>query len=195
MKAPRWLSTGAALACLVSGGCSGSPRTVAASGPPSIGTRVVAVDVSQSAKDHWPELYPKARNLAEETVRGTRLAVFRFDVSVAEVYDGDGVLDAAEAGKRLKPIVQHKANASGTNLALVVRRVVERASDWPQPIEVNIVTDCGIELMSKSDREFVRATAEAWRATGEVTIRFHGVTTGHREALRDIVPGCVIVEQ
>lgn len=158
-------------------------------------TRVVAVDVSGSAKERWAELYPTARLLVEETGKGTRLAVFRFDVSVAEVYDGDGILDAADAGKLLKPLAEHQANTSGTNLAHVVRRIVQRARDWPEPIEVNIVTDCGTELMSESDRQFVKATAEAWRASGQVEMRFHGLTTGHREEIRAIVPGCEIVER
>jgi uncharacterized protein with von Willebrand factor type A (vWA) domain len=190
----RWASAWWA-ACLAVAGCSsGLAGDVAGAAKLGPGTRVVMVDVSGSAKDHWEALFPKARRLVEETRQGTRLAVFRFDVSVAEVYDGNGVLDAAEAGKLLKPLVNHQANASGTNLAPVVRRVVERAQDWPKPVVVDVVTDCGTELMSQAEREFVRTTVEAWQASGQVRLRFHGVTQGHREAIRAIAPGCEIVE-
>lgn len=186
----------AVLACALLPGCgAGWAEGTGVPGSANVGTRVVAVDVSQSAKDHWETLFPTARRLAEETRQGTRLAVFRFDVSVAEVYDGDGVLDAAEAGKLLKPLVEHRANTGGTNLALLVRRIEDRAKFWPAPVEVNVVTDCGTELMSQADQQYVRDIVESWRTDGRVKMRFHGVGTGHREAIRALAPGCEIVER
>lgn len=195
MKAPRWLSAGAALAWLAAGGCSTGPAAVSAGGRPAIGTRVVAVDVSESAKGEWERLYPRARRLVEETGRGTHLAVFRFDVSIVEVYDGKGVLDGADAGTLLKPLVSHTANTKGTNLAVLVRKIDSRAPHWKSPVELDVVTDCGTELMSAEDRDYVKETVARWEGSKEIVLRFHGVTTGHREALRDMAPSCEIVEQ
>lgn len=186
-------SSALAAALLLAVGCGKAGVAPTPAGAARAATRVVVVDVSGSAKDHWAELFPAARELIEETEAGTRLAIFRYDVEIAEVYDGDSVLDGAEAGKKLKPIAQHQANARGTNLAKVFRMVGRRSSEWPAPIELNVVTDCGTELMSDAEKGEVERLAAAWK--GKVRVRFHGVRVGHREEIRKIVPGCEIVER
>ncbi|MBS1715550.1 MAG: hypothetical protein JST30_14575 [Armatimonadetes bacterium] len=150
-------------------------------------TVVIALDTSTSAKAIHEELYNRIVRQMEDMPPKSHLVVFRFDSSPAEIYDGPAINDGAEAGRRLKPELQWRSKTTGTNLAKLFDRIDKRLLAGSSDIEIHVYTDCGTEEMSEKDDGAVHKITDRWKADGDVHVAFHGVKTGHREALRDLV--------
>lgn len=168
-----------------------SMRAQAISAPP---TYVVALDTSTSAKEIHEELYNRAVRHMEEMPRDSRLLVFRFDSAAAEVYDGEAIVDGAEAGMTLKPELTWSSKTSGTNLARLFERINDRIGSDTGSVYIDVYTDCGTEEMSRRDDEKVREITSDWNEAGNVSISFHGVKTGFREKLRALVSFPVAID-
>lgn len=184
------LAVGFACAVLGIAGCSPSQADTgrpAASSAPRRQTVVLALDTSTSAKTIHEELYNRIVRQMEDMPAQTHLVVFRFDSSPAEIYDGPAINDGAEAGRRLKPELQWRSQTTGTNLAKLFDRIDKRLRPGDEDVRVDVYTDCGTEEMTERDNGAVQKLTERWKSGGGVRVAFHGVKTGHREALRDLV--------
>lgn len=166
--------------CGSSGGGSGVSSDLPA-GPAK--TMIMAIDTSGSARSHHETMFNRAIQTIARLPRETRLVMYRFDASPAEVYDGEPMADEAEAGIKLKKELAWTSKTLGTDLASLVRQIDSRLAQLPKPIALDFYTDCGSELMTKEDDAFVRRTVANWH---EVDVKFIGVESGHRERLRSM---------
>ena len=149
---------------------------------------VVAIDVSESAKDVHESLFNRMVSHMEEMPRGARMIVFRFDSVAQEVYDGDAILDAQLAGEMMEPEMRNRrSNTSGTNLARLFDRIDGRISGLRDYVRIDVFTDCGTEEMTTGDDDRVRDLTSRWGTAGNIDLVFQGVSTGHREKVRSII--------
>ena len=154
--------------------------------PQQQGTVVIALDTSASARQYHEQMFNQAVEQSASLPLSVQLIVFRFDSSPAEVHVGKPFADQAEAGRKLKTELEWHSNTRGTNLAKLFSRVDALLEESPAPVVVEVYTDCGTELMGAKDDETVRRVTESWDAKG-IRVRFHGVASGHREKLRDLI--------
>lgn len=144
---------------------------------------ILAIDTSASAKNYHEHMFNRAIGTIAQLPMETRLIIYRFDASPAEVHDGKPMVDEAEAGMKLKDELKWSTATKGTDLAGLVRKIDSRLASLPKPVALDIYTDCGSELMTKEDGAYVRQTVANWP---DIDVRFIGVQSGHRERLREM---------
>lgn len=154
-------------------GCASSPAPVA----------IVAVDASSSAREFYPAFERAARDVNESVPPGGTLEIYRFDRTVNEVHVGEP-LDAAAFKRKLKQALAPERHEKGTSLLVLARKLDERIKvAGSHPVQLTVLTDCGVETMTKADHEAVQRLVGGW--TGVTGVEFVGLRPLHHEAIRN----------
>jgi hypothetical protein len=165
---------------LVIGGCVGQ----AAKG----GTKIVAIDTSDSAAGQKGTFYQATMDGLMALPLEDYTVVYRFDAKPAEIHSGPPPASTEEAAKLLKRAVEHRTDQKGTNLAKLILLMDRRLDELTTPIEIQIYTDCGIELMTEAERQSVKRITSRWHEDNRITkVSFLGLRDGYREDIRSMV--------
>lgn len=189
MKTTVTLASLVAFALLMQSGCTAASASSAQKPGP---ITVLALDTSESAKAKHEELYNRMVHDMESMRPEGRMVLFRFDSSPAEFYDGKPVLDGAEAGRLVKPELNRESRTEGTNLAKLLSQIDKLIGRGSEPLDVRVYTDCGTEKMTKIDDQAVAEQLGTWSAERELKVSFHGVVSGFRERIRELVPNAKV---
>jgi hypothetical protein len=155
---------------------------------PKAGSVFIALDTSESAGIMQGKFGTQISDELMALPLGVHTMVFRFDSSPAEVYAGKPCASRDEAANLIKTTMKHRSQTRGTNMAKLVTLFAKRLEEVPSPVEVRIYTDCGVELMSKADKERVRKTTAAWATDPRISgVKIIGLRSGYREEVRDLV--------
>lgn len=172
------LAAGIGLSSLL-GGCGGA----AASGR-SVGATVVGIDVSGSALAKKEDLMRLARREILR-VRGGSLEVHRFDRTAQELYSGGPILDPERLTKHLRTWLDPAVGGLGTSLPAFLERVDQRLKTLEKPIRIVVISDCGMELTTRQERNAALALTKRWADQGQVVeVCVLGLSPGQREAIR-----------
>lgn len=189
------------LMCVV--GCSSGDRALASASNSTIASgsdgggnveisadaiQLIAVDTSSSAK-------PKHRRFFDETVRIFQRApskkaiyLYRFDSKPAEVFAEPPPGNREKVAQLLNDVLKHRSNFDGTNLTSLLVLVNKQISALDGPVQITIMTDCGVEKMSQRDDEQAIRITSKWAEGSQVQkITVMGVADGHREKLRELI--------
>lgn len=172
----RRLSLGLLIPWIVAG-CTSGPAPVA----------IVAVDASGSAREFFPAFERAARDVNESVPPGGTLEIYRFDLNVNEIHVG-APLDASAFKRTLRAALAPERSELGTSLAVLTRKLDERVKlAGEHPVQLTILTDCGVEKMPQTEHEAVRKIVSGWTTVSK--IEFVGLRPLHHEAIRaDFAP-------
>lgn len=152
-----------------------------ATGPTSVA--IVAIDASGSAREFFPAFERAARDVNESVPPGGTLEIYRFDRTVNEVHVG-APLDASAFRRKLKEALAPERREQGTSLLVLARKLDGRMkAAGSHPVALTVLTDCGVETMTKADHEEVRKIVGGW--SGLTRIEFVGLRPLHHEAIRN----------
>lgn len=148
---------------------------------------IVAVDASGSAREFFPAFERAARDVNESVPPGGTLEIYRFDRTVNEIHVG-APLDASAFKRTLRAALAQERRERGTSLAVLARKLDERVkAAGEHPVDLTILTDCGVETMSMADHAAVRTIVAGWPKVRKVD--FVGLRPLHHEAIRhDFAP-------
>jgi len=150
-------------------------------------TTFIAVDTSASARNHHSSLFNAAKTELAKVPSKEQVYVFRFDHDPAEVFAGPPP-DQEKAPHVIRELMKHQSPKQGTNLARLLSRVDKAMAANASRGRLVIFTDSGTELMTREEKDQVRAITRTWGEQGSVVeMRFVGVSGGQREALRDMI--------
>ncbi|HMS55663.1 MAG TPA: hypothetical protein PKA27_09715 [Fimbriimonadaceae bacterium] len=150
--------------------------------------QLVAVDTSSSA-------LPKHRRFFEETVRIFQRApskrpvyLYRFDSKPAEVFAEPPPGNRERVAQLLNEVLEHRSNFDGTNLTALLVLINKQVAALDGPVQVTIMTDCGVEKMSNRDDDQAKRITAKWAEGSQVQkLTLLGVADGHREKLRELI--------
>lgn len=165
------------LSVLLAGCGASSPAPVA----------IVAIDASGSAREFFPAFERAARDVNESIPPGGTLEIYRFDRTVNEIHVGQP-LDASQFKRTLKTALAPERHEQGTSLLALAQKLDGRMkAAGAHPVDLTILTDCGVETMTKADHAKVRELVGGW--PGVRKIEFVGLRPLHHEAIRaDFAP-------
>lgn len=169
-----------ALLCI---GCGGSSRD----GGKLL--TLLAIDTSGSARAYHKEMFQRATEIIQQIPEGQDLYLYRFDSSPAEVLSEPPPAGTAEIAELLNRLLMHESATNGTNLAKLFVEMDQRIAGFDSPVQVIIMTDCGIEEMSPTECEQASRIASKWDSRGSVSaVEFIGVQPDWRSKVRSMVP-------
>lgn len=175
----------ALLSLLVVSGCKSGDAQAKAQKPETV---LIALDTSESAREFHKGFFASITDRLLTLPTETHVEVYRFDSSPAEVYSGPPANTREEAALLIKRVLEYQSGTEGTNLARLCTLLDSRLASLDQSAEIEIYTDCGIELMSNEDRELVKEVTTKWAENQKVkTVRIIGLRDGFREDIRELV--------
>ena len=155
---------------------------------PKSGSVFIALDTSESAGIMKGKFGTQISDELMALPTDVRTMVFRFDSSPAEVYAGKPSASRDEAANLIKSTMLHRSQTKGTNMARLFALFQKRLDDVPKPVEFRIYTDCGVELMTKAEKDYVRKTTLAWESDPRISgVKVIGLRSGYREEVRDLI--------
>lgn len=149
----------------------------------------VGIDASGSAREFQAGFLRRLRDLDESLPPDAALEIYRFDTQTYEVHVG-APLETKRLIQTVRAATAIDRGQKGTSLLSLARRIDARLSAYRgRPVQVLVLTDCGVENMTTKDHAAVRAIAGHWARVGVTNVAFAGVRPMHREAIRsDFAP-------
>ncbi len=167
----------ALLAALVLGGLRGAP------------VAFVGIDTSGSAREFQTGYLRRLRDLDESLPPNAALEIYRFDTQTFEIHVG-APLETKRLIQTVRAATALDRGQKGTSVLSLVRRIDARLPLYAgRPIQVLVLTDCGVEDMTPKQHAEVRTLVSRWSKAGVGGIEFAGVRPMNREVLRaDFAP-------
>ncbi|RYG38866.1 hypothetical protein EON81_02525 [bacterium] len=161
---------------LIAAGCG-------AKGPAPVA--LVAIDASGSARPFLDRYIAVARDLDETLPPGSRLEMYRFDTRVDEIHVGEP-LEAAPFKRIVVEAMAKDRGQQGTSILKFAERADERIAKYAgRPIEILVLTDCGVEEMKPDDHAKLKEIVATWAKNPDLrSVRLFGVRPLHHDVLR-----------
>lgn len=149
----------------------------------------VGIDTSGSAREFQTGFLRRLRDLDESLPPDAALEIYRFDTQAFEIHVG-APLETKRLIQTVRAATVPDRGQKGTSILSLVRRIDARLPLYAgRPIQVLVLTDCGVEDMTAKQHAEVRTLVSRWTRAGVGSVSFAGVRPMNREVLRaDFAP-------